>query len=360
VNLSAQKIASRRIRAQLLVGSRGLSATEVVSHLGGIQAQDYSGAKWSIGIRLSEAGEERIEKAIASGAIVRTWSYRGTLHLLSAIDAAWLLPLLAPSVFAANQRRYRELALDDKTFAESRPLIRRILESESRPVPRSRLCELLEKDGIRTEGQRAHYLLQRAGLEGVLCLGPAQGREATYKATTIESRSLQAMDSDQGKAKLIERYFTSHGPATIQDFSWWSGIPVSQVRRLLRSHLLPQSIFSEEKDLWAGKDQPVVAAYATESVWLLPPFDEYLLGYRNRSAVLDPAFVKIVNAGGGMMKPTLVVNGRVAGIWKQIRRKSKITIFVEPFRELTENEDRLLARAAERYGRFHNTVAELR
>ena len=342
------------------MGNPGLSAAGVVSHLGGIQAQDYAGAKWSIGIRLAGAGEERIEKAISSGAIVRTWAYRGTLHFLAAGDAAWLLPLLAPSVFAANQRRYRELGLEDKTFSESKSLIMRILESESRPVPRSELCELLEKDGIRTEGQRFHNLLQRAGLEGVLCLGPAQGRESTYKAPTVDSRSLEAMESDQAQAKLIERYFTSHGPATIQDFSWWSGIPVSLVRRLLRSHLLPQSIFSEERDLWAWKDQTAAPVQAAESVYLLPPFDEYLLGYRNRSAVLHPAFTKKINAGGGMMKPTLVVNGQVAGIWKQIRRKSKITIFVEPFRELSENEDRLLAQAADRYGRFHDTVAELR
>jgi hypothetical protein len=332
----------------------------VVSHLGGIQAQDYAGAKWSIGVRLSGSGEEKIEKAIASGEIIRTWAHRGTLHLLAAADAAWLLPLLATSVFAANQRRYRELDLDEQTFTRSNRLITGILARRSRPLPRSKLCELLEKDGIRTGGQRAYYLLQRAGLEGLLCLGPAEGREATYKALAVESPPPEAMERDRATAELIERYFTSHGPAMIQDFSWWSGIPVSLVRTILRNHLLPQSIISEGKDLWAGKDQPVVPACATGSAWLLPPFDEYLLGYKNRNEVLDPAFAKTVNAGGGMMKPTLIVNGRVAGIWKQIGRKDRITIFVEPFHELADNEVRLLAQAADRYGRFYNTVAEIR
>jgi len=346
--------------AQLLTQHRKPSAAQVVAHLGGVQAQDYAGAKWSVGIRLSDTGEDAVQRAIAEGEIMRTWVYRGTLHLISTAAAPWLLRLIAPSVIAANQRRYRELGLDETMLKKSNCLIREILESEDLPVARSKICKLLEINGISTGGQKAHYLLQRAGLDGLLCLGPNRGHESTCQPAPIEPGSAQIMKPGQAMMRLGELYFAGHGPAAIQDFSWWSGLPLTLVRKALAGFSSPQPLFGAGKQMWAGEGQTAAdPASLKHSVFLLPPFDEYLLGYKDRSAALDPAFVKKVNAGGGMMKPTVIVNGKVAGVWKQTRRKDRIMISVDPFRKLLDREYRVLARAADRYGRFYNTAAEL-
>lgn len=346
--------------AQLLTQHQKLSAAQVVAHLGGVQAQDFAGAKWSIGIRLSDADEDAVQRAIAEGEIIRTWVYRGTLHFISAAAAPWLLRLIAPSVIAANQRRYRQLGLNEATLKKSNRLIREILESENLPVARSEICRLLEKKGISTESQRAHYLLQSAGLQGLLCLGPNRGRESTYQPTSIDPGSAQIMKPSQAMTRLGELYFAGHGPAAIQDFSWWSGLPLTLIRKTLAGFSSLQPVIGAGEQMWAGEGRTAAdPASLEQSAFLLPPFDEYLLGYKNRSAVLDPKFVKKVNAGGGMMKPTVIVNGKVAGVWKQTRRKDRIVISVDPFRKLLNGEYRVLARAADRYGHFHDTTVEL-
>jgi hypothetical protein len=344
------------MEAQLLQKTKRLLAEEVVAYLGGIQAQDYAGAQWSIGIRLSDAKKDDIERATTEEKIIRTWAYRGTLHFLAAADVSWILGLLAPVLIAANQRRYRQLELNETTFSKSHRLIRGILERRGEPLARSEICAQLEQNDISTQGQRVHYLLQRAALEGLICLGPNRGRESTYRLLSTEGDSSPAVEVSRAPTALVQRYFSSHGPATIQDFCWWTGLPTAVAREALHNVTFLQQIVSGGKELWAGRNQ---LQGATASALLLPSFDEYLLGYRDRSTALDPAFRKKVNAGGGMMKPVIVLNGKVVGIWKQSKRQDRIQIFVTPFRDLREGEYRAIKQAAERYSRFLKTKVEL-
>jgi hypothetical protein len=333
---------------------------QIVAWLGGVQAQNYAGAKWSVGLRIPGVTETEIEQAIATGRVVRTWAFRGTLHLLAAEDVAWMLSVLAGVVIAANQRRYRELELDEATFVQSNRLLRSAL-ADGDTRSRSQLSAALEKGGISTAGQRAPYLLQRAALEGLICLGPNRSRESTYIAVPETVDSPAQKNQEEGLPALAERYFASHGPATLQDFSWWSGLPASRVRRAVESANSLQRLPVGDSKMWAwaGADQQALSFQDSPPAQLLPPFDEYLLGYRDRSAVLDPAFTKRVNAGGGMFKPVLVLDGRVAGVWKRRMKARSIEISFEPFRRLSEEQRREVERAAQRYGRFIGTAVEL-
>jgi hypothetical protein len=218
----------------------------------------------------------------------------------------------------------------------------------------------LEQEGISTAGQRAYHLLQRAGLEGLLCLGPKQGREPTYRRLSVKADSSSNKELQLAQMALAERYIISHGPARIQDLCWWSGLPLSVGRQALQNTSSLQSINTGGQELWIGRDQSeAIQALDPTIALLLPPFDEYLLGYRDRGAVIDPTLIKRVNAGGGMLKPTIIVDGKVVGAWKQIRKRDRILISIEPFRELTAGEYRSLVRATDRYGCFYNTEAEL-
>ena len=353
MNLSASSFVSWRLASQQLHEPHGQGAERIVAWLGGVQAQDFAGAKWSMGLR-TRSTEAEIAKAITDLRIIRTWAFRGTLHFIAATDVSWLLALLAPVVVAANKRRYRQLELDEATFSRSTSLIRGMLESD-RPHTRNEIAGVLENEGISTKGQRAPHLLQRAALDGAICLGPQRGREPTYLLLPKRINPTTSLTHTRALTELVERYFTSHGPATVQDFSWWSGLPTSAVREALENS---QSLVAVDgTDFWAGIDKP---ADLSESAHLLSRFDEYLLGYKDRSSVLDPAFGKKINAGGGMLRPAIIVNGNVAGVWKQTKNKDRLLVSAELFRSLEDNENQVLETAVQHYGRFHNSTVEFR
>lgn len=353
VNLSASDIVSRRLAAQQLCEPYEQGAEQIVAWLGGVQAQDYVGAKWSIGLR-ARSTEAEVEKAIADLRIVRTWVFRGTLHLIAAADVSWLLALLAPAIIAANERRYRQLGLDEATFSKSTPLICRMLES-GRPYTRNEIRGLLENEGISTKGQRAPYLLQRAALDGAICLGPQRGWEPTYALLSEQMRTNTFLTRIQALTALVERYFASHGPATVQDFCWWSGLSTLLVREALENTSSVAAV--DGTDFWAGIDKP---ADPSEPAHLLSRFDEYLLGYKDRSSALDPVFSKKINAGGGMPRPAIILNGNVVGLWKQFKNKDRILVSAELFRSLEDNEAQALEIAVQQYGRYLDSAMDLR
>jgi hypothetical protein len=350
-------LALRRLIAQRLAGPPPRDPEETVHHLFGVQAQDYGWAKWSVGLRLPDAVDDTVERAVAGGEIVRTWLMRGTLHFVSARDAGWLTNLLAPRILAGNKRRYRQLELDDETMARSDDVLGQLLAA-GEPRTRAGIAKALEAAGIAAGGQRAPYLLQHAALSGLICLGPARGREPTYVLLAESIATAENLDRDEALARLARRYFSSYGPATIQDLAWWSGLTVSDARAALNS--ARQSLVRVSaggKELWLADDWEVPAD--TPPAHLLPPFDGYLLGYRDRTAVLDPGDTKKVNAGGGMPRPTILVEGKVVGIWKRAFGSNSMEVRAELFHPMEEQKMRALGGAAGRLGAFYEMPVEL-
>lgn len=342
-------IALQRLHSHQLERPRLGTPGEVVAWLGAVQAQDYAGAKWSIGLRLPESTDAGIEGAIANNTLVRTWAIRGTLHFVAAVDLRWLLALVAPRIIARNARRYSELDLDERTLSRSNAVLARALRG-GKQLDRSELLDALEHSGISTRGQRAAYMLQRASLDGLICQGVMRRNKPTFVLVDEWLPETRAMEPGEAAAELARRYFTSRGPATLQDFVWWSGLPTADARTGLeeiKAHLNQETI--EGKTYWHSRPAPEDGSSA---VYLLPGFDEYLLGYRDRGASLDPARAKALNAGGGMLSPTVVAGGRVVGTWRRTFEKSTVVIRVSPFAPLSETRKHALNAAADRYGRF--------
>ncbi len=331
------------------------SPVRIVSRLGGIQAQDYRGGKWSIGLRSEGVTDQDVEEALADHHIVRTWMFRGTLHFIAAADLGWLTALLAPGIIRGNRRRYGQLELDGKVFRKSRSVIRKAIEADG-PLTRPELKKRFEAAGVPAEGQQIPYLLQRAALDGLICSGPQHGREAVYGLTSEWVGTQPELDREQALGQLAERYFKSRGPATEADFAWWSGLSVTDVRKGVEA---AHKIETEEIEgvsflrisarVSAGR-----VGQAGGEAHLLPPFDEYLLGYKDRAAMLAPAFAKRVNRGGGMPRPVVIVGGEVVGVWSRSEKKGELVIEIKPFRDLDAGALEAVERAAKRLEAFES------
>ena len=352
--MNATNIAKLRLSSQHIAQADFARAEDVVAHMGAMQAQDYPGALWSIGLRTHDLTQSDVERAITERKIIRTWPMRGTLHFVAAEDARWMIKLLATRATAAAATRRKQLEIDDTVIAKSRTVIENAL-SGGKCLTRARLCEQLDKNGIATAGQRGIHLLRHFSELGVLCFGPHEGKQPTFVLMEEWLPPTRELSYEESLAELTERYFTSHGPATLQDFAGWTKLTLTDARLGLSaaaSALTKETV--GETDYWFG---PHMQPDTTFSAYLLPGFDEYMLGYKNRSAALPLVHAeKIVPGGNGMFRPTVVLNGQVAGTWKKIVRKSGIRLQLEPFRPFAAEELKHIETAAKRYSAFTNTA----
>ncbi len=346
------RIALARLANQGIATASFAQPGDVVTWLGAMQAQDYGGALWSIGLRMAGVTEREIEQAIAERAIVRTWPMRGTLHFVAANDVRWMLALLTPRVIAGSASRYRQLELDDTIVARSNEVFAKSLQG-GKQLTRDEMLQSLEQANIATTGQRGYYLLGRSAQDGLICFGSRRGKQQTFALLDEWVPQTGPRARDEALAELTRRYFTSHGPATLQDLMRWAGITTAEAKVGLEAagkELVQENI--ADRAYWMSCDTPDLSN-GMESTYLLPGFDEYLLGYGDRSAVLDPADAQRICPGGnGMFNPTIVIDGHVAGIWKRTFKKGAVAIELTPFRALTPAENHALSAAADRYGEF--------
>lgn len=327
-------------------------AVAVVRHLGAVQAQDYGQALWAIGARTAQATAQSIEQAIARGTIVRTWPMRGTIHFVPAEDAKWMLGLSAERMVARDGRRLQQLELDYPTIERCAELFSSAL-GEAGPLPRSRLMEVLEQAGIGTQQQRGYHILWHLAQRGLLCIGPMQGKEPTFALLEQWAPRPRELDRQAALGELAARYVAGHGPATVHDFAWWAGLTVGQARAGIEA--AGAGLDSEQRDgkiYWTARHAVGQAVGEAAGVYLLPGFDEYLLGYKDRSAVLDSEYAtRVVPGNNGIFMPLLVVDGRIAGIWKRTRKKHAVDIVLQPFAPIDQLAPRA-EQAAARYAAF--------
>jgi hypothetical protein len=350
--MTPQDIAQSRLYHQQIARAKFKAPGQVVSWLGALQAQDYPGAKWSIGLRLPHATDADIEQAVAAKTIVRTWPMRGTLHFVAPEDIRWLLALLTPRIIAQAAGRYRQLELDEAVFARSKELFAKALQG-GQQLTRDEMHQLLERANISTGGQRGYHILCRAAQDGLICFGAPSGKQQTFTLLDEWAPQTKNLERDQALAELAKRYFTSHGPAGLPDFAGWSGLTVTEARaglEMVKSHLSQETVNGQT--YWMSPDRPVIRLNSP-AIYLLPGFDEFMLGYKDRTAALEPIYSpKITPGNNGMFSPTLVIDGRVAGTWKRKFKKDTVVITLSPFTSLSEADRQAVSVAAERYGRF--------
>jgi hypothetical protein len=350
-------LAHARLAAQQVTTLPSRTAAEVVASLGAMQAQDYGGALWAIGLRLPGSTEAAIERAIAERTIVRTWPMRGTLHFVASADARWMLELLTPRVLESAKKRHAELEIDDAFLRRVRGIFARALQG-GRAITRDAAFALLEREGIETDAPRRYHIPFRLAQEGFLCFGPREGRQPTFALLEEWTPDSRRLSRDEALAELALRYFTSHGPATARDFAWWSGLRAADARAGLEAVAARL-----EKETVGGATYwmaPGLAFQPASAAHLLPGFDEFLLGYTDRSATLAPRHApKIVPGGNGVFLPTLVLDGQVVGTWKRAARKMALTLALSPFARGSRSLTRAVAPAAERLGAFYELPVEV-
>jgi hypothetical protein len=357
--MTSREIANHRLLNQRIVGSKCITPGEVVAALGAMQAQDYAGALWAIGLRLPESTETTVEQAIADGTIIRTWPLRGTLHFVPSADVRWMLSLTAPRILAGSEGRHKQLELDNAVLAKSQTLIENALRGGGR-MTRSAVFDLLERGGIPTTGQRGIHILQWLAMRSVLCFGPRESKQPTFVLLDEWAPKSRHLEKDEALAELARIYFTGHGPAALRDFIWWSGLKVSDAKTgidMISERLTKETMCGT--DYWMLQETPAKRDVQPD-VHLLPGFDEYLLGYKNRDDVLDPTDAnKIAPGRNGMFLSSIVINGRVAGLWKRTADRKSVMLMMNPFAPLKKNSIRSIAMAAERYGRYIGRQVEL-
>lgn len=342
-------IARQRLHIQRIIGGGFATPGDAVQWFGAVQAQDYPGALWAVGLRTERATHTIVEQAIADRTIVRTWPLRGTMHFVAAADIRWMLTFLAPRAIARAAPRFKQLELDDRVLARGANLIVKALDG-GRQMSRPRIYALFERAGIATAGNRGIHILWRCAHDGLICFGAHDGRQPTFALLEEWVPRARALDRDEALAELARRYFTSHGPATLADFAWWSGLAGADARSALemaRLHLRRTTV--DGVTYWLAASRSGGNGRSPRAV-LLPPYDEYTVAYRDRGAALDPKHR--VAAKNGIFSPTILLDGRIAGTWTRTETADDLKVSTRLFRPLENAEARALAGAVERYRAF--------
>ena len=350
--MNSQDIARLRLIGQQIAHTTCEQPADVVRRLGAVQAQDFLGALWAVGLRIPGATEQLVEQALADKAIVRTWPMRGTIHFVAPADVRWMLELLTPRVIPGINRRLAQMGLDEKTVEASAKVVAKALQG-GQQLERSALYRLMEAADIPTDNSRGLHILGRLAHDRLLCFGSRAGKQPTFALLDEWAPGAKSLPRDEALAKLAQRYFSGHGPATLQDFVWWSGLTVTDARAGLaavESQLGCATV--DGQDYYFAQDLQDKSSRLHEA-FLLPPFDEFLVGYRDRGASLDKSHSQLVVPGGnGIFNPIVVIDGRVVGTWKRAFKKDSVAMTFSPFTSFGDEQQEAIAAAAERYGQF--------
>ena len=349
----------RRLANQGIVRPAKRSAAEVVAWLGAVQAQEYQPAKWGVGQRMGKATEADVEAAVADGAILRTHVLRPTWHFVAAEDLVWMQRLTGGRVLRLMANYRRQLELDGAMLRRAASLFERALR-DRRYLTRTELGERLHRANLPLSGVRLMHAALYAELEAVICSGPRSGKHATYALVAERAPAPRDLSGDEALAELTRRFFRSHGPATVRDFVWWSGVPTADARRGLdiiratRQELDGLTYWSLPSS--ASRAVPRAAA---DLVHLLPIYDEYLVAYRDRVLVPHgPAKIAARPGHSVTFQHALVIGGRVAGTWRTVRVARGVSVRVTPLRRLSSRERQGIEAVASRFGRFLNQPVE--
>jgi hypothetical protein len=358
VEASAQLVRGLRLTAQAICSASRDSAGDVVRHMLAMQAQDFAGAKWGIGLRTNGIDDTAVERSIASREIVRSWPMRGTLHLVPAEDLGWMLHLTGERTVASAAGRHRALGLDTEHFTRAAAIAEHVLADDA-VVPRTELLAAFTAGGLDVTAQRGPHLLVYLSATGRIVFGPPTGKQHTFAWLDTWARAPRQLDDDEALAEFARRYFTSHGPASDRDFAWWSSLTLTDARRGLsavRTEL--EAIDYDGRTMYY---QPGLEP-ASAGIHVLPGFDEFVLGYQNRTPQLSVEnFERVVPGGNGMFLSTIVVDGEIVGTWRRTALAKRTQVELAPFTAFTAQTAAGIRRALDRYAEFIGlpvTVAE--
>jgi len=316
------KITDIRLISQQLSGGKLQTPKDIVSWMGAMQAQDFNMVKLAVAMRLPECTEKIVEEAFNKGDILRTHLMRPTWHLVAPENIRWMISLSAAKIKSLSKSRDRELEITEELYSKSNHVVAKALEG-NKHLTREALGIELEKANIAVNPSRLVHFVMRAELDGIVCSGALQGKKQTYALLDERVPATKTLSRDEAIAKLAKIYFTSHCPATLPDFVWWSGLTQTEAKKGLET--VKQDFITEKI---AGNEYLIANEFAGvanigKTVFFLPAFDEYIISYRDRTAALSPEHHSKAISSQGVFHPTIVVNGIVVGLWKKSTSKTQ-------------------------------------
>lgn len=340
-------VAACRLANQQLAHPRLTSPCDVVTWLGAVQAQDYAAAKWALGQRLPASTDAAIEEAFTQGAILRTHVLRPTWHFVTPADIRWMLALTAPRINAILAYQHRQHQLDSPFLARCHSIIAKALEGGRQLTRRELASELQRASLVNPDAPgsdlRMTHIMAHAELEAIVCSGGRRGKQFTYALLDERAPRAVSLSSIDALALLAARYFESRGPATLQDFAWWSGLTTKDAAtglEMVKANLHSETMSGRTR--WMPSSTPPERTSAR--AYLLPNYDEYLVAYRHRQ--------NEDGRGNLLFSHTIVLDGKIAGTWKRSLAKDRVTIDARPFKPLNAKDSRLVKAAAKRYAKF--------
>ena len=347
--LTAIDIIPARLRNQKLVNTDLKEPAEVVQWLGAMQAQEYAMAKWAIGLRLRKCTESDVEDAFNKGKILRTHALRPTWHFVSPEDIRWIIQLSAPRIRQAMAYYNRQLKLDKKVFTKSFKVITGALEGGNH-LTRTALQSVLSDKKIIADGQRLAHIMMEAEQEQLVCSGARQGKQFTYALLDERAPVVKAISREEAMSKLINRYFTSRGPATLKDFVYWSALTMNDA--LAAAKNLSSSFVREKFDgqeyIFIPPSSKSKKAYTS---FLMPDYDEYGMSYKDRSAIYPVN--KLTGAKASIVfNRMVVIDGHIEGTWQRTLTKKSVEIKIAPFAPLSKVEKGKVDEAIKRFKEF--------
>ncbi len=345
-DICGQRLANQHLSRETLD-----TPSDIVRLLGAVQAQDYPFAKWGLAQRTLNATDATVEKELDEGVILRTHVLRPTWHFVAAEDIRWMLALTGPRVRAVLASYDRTIGLDEAVLRRSRAAITKALQG-GKQLTRAELSHVMQRARISTEGPfRLARIVMHAEADGLICSGRRRGTQFTYALLEERVPPARVLDRDEALSELAKRYFNTRGPATVDDFTWWSGLTKSDARRgvqAVESEL--EHVVIDARGYWYPTSAPFKAR--TPFARLLPNYDEYFIGLKDRSAMmstLTSAGVKGVTFLGGHI---LTINGQIRGGWRRVLKGQTAVIELKVHGTLTEAEHRAIAKEIRRLGAF--------
>jgi hypothetical protein len=346
--MTLSDIAKYRLISQQLADTKIKSAVEMVQWFGAVQGQEYAQTKWGLGLRLPHLSDYDIENELNEGKILRTHLLRPTWHFVSAKDIRWLLKLTSPRVHTANAYMYRQLELDDTIFNRCNDILVTTLQGGNQ-LTRDDINEKFRKHKIIAKGHRLSYIMMNAELEGIICSGAKQGNQFTYALLDEIVKHKKSLEKDEALAELTTRYFNSRNPATVKDFSTWSGLTITDckngiemIKPLLKKEVIEQKEYFFNPNISLPNKQ-------ADKIYLLPIYDEFIMGYKDRNAIMI-----LGNNASFRYDCMIIFAGQVIGTWKRTISKNEIDIESDFFKPLNKHQSKTFDESVNHFGEFMN------
>jgi len=341
------KIAGIRLLNHQLSGTDYTTPRQIVAHFGIMQAQDFNSVKWAIGVRLRECTEESIEESFNRGEILRTHVLRPTWHFITSENIRWMLQLSAKRILQSMKSRDRELGLTDEIYGKCYRIIEKTLEKED-CATREELTKILYDAGVKLDSSQIYHIIAGAEATGIICSGALREKKHTYALLGKRVPAIKPLTKEESLAKLARMYFMGHGPAALPDFVWWSGLSVGEARQGLesvRAELISETIDGQKYWMPDTGSRPLTGK---SELYLLPAFDEYIVGYKDRTAVITSENHRKAISSNGVFRPVMIKDGKVIGLWKKAT-SGKRAIVIEPFEAIDRATQKLIDAACVPY-----------